>query len=55
MFEYDGGFYFKTNEEKESGVCICMNFPSGILTEMDSWTEINVVKYNPSITDISES
>ena len=55
MFEYEGSIYFKTSKEKESGSCICMNFPSGVLTELDSWAEINVVKYNLTIKDISES
>lgn len=55
LFEYMDKFYFKTDKENMYNECTCMNYPSGTLKEIDSSASISVVKYNLTISDISES
>ena len=54
MFHFMGKLYFKTDKVNMYNECLCMNYTSGMLKEIDSRASIGVVKYNLTINDISE-
>lgn len=55
LFQFMGKLYFKTDKVTMYSECICMNYTSGTLKDIDSSASISVVKYNLTIRDISES